>query len=79
MLNDEIPVSVGGVLIDLMLILLGVPEATPPFGSTGKLPEEITEVPPVSIAAAVPLVVAFPTIKGLFVTPPPCSSAIALP
>ena len=36
----EVTVSVGGVLTELIVILLGVPLAAPPLGKTGKLPEQ---------------------------------------
>jgi len=40
-------VRVGGVFTDVMVILAGVPAASPPVGKTGKFPALMVKPPPV--------------------------------
>ncbi len=70
--NGGFAVSVGGLLTELIVIGFGVPLASPPLGRTGNDVEEIIELAPASIAPAVPLTVALPTINGSLFAPPLC-------
>ena len=68
----EVTVSVGGVLTELIVILLGVPLAAPPLGKTGKLPEEIIASAPALIAPTMPFAVLAPIVNGRLFGPPSC-------